>query len=68
MMPLHRFRVWILRYLLAEEPYKLAVQFLPALQADMGALCGGWRTKRGLSSCGPRGITCCRSASGGQQQ
>ena len=39
LMPLHRFRIWILRYLLAEEPYKLAVQFLPALQADMGALC-----------------------------
>lgn len=40
LMPLHRFRIWILRYLLAEEPYRQAVQFLPALQADMGALCG----------------------------
>ncbi len=39
LLPLHRFRLWILRYLLAEEPYKQAVQFLPALQSDMGELC-----------------------------
>lgn len=39
LLPLHRARLWVLRNLLAEDPYKQAVNFLPALQEDMGSLC-----------------------------
>ncbi|GAX83293.1 hypothetical protein CEUSTIGMA_g10719.t1 [Chlamydomonas eustigma] len=39
LLPVHRFKIWLLRYLLAEDPFKQAVGFLPALQADMGGLC-----------------------------
>jgi|LauGreDrversion4_1035100.scaffolds.fasta_scaffold394508_1 hypothetical protein len=70
LLPLHRFRIWMLRYLLAgnvtrsdlnqccisvgaliqsvvfmrsssfaEDPFKLAAAFLPALKSDMGELC-----------------------------
>jgi len=41
LLPLHRMRMWVLRYLLAEEPYAQAARFLPALQSDMGTLCEG---------------------------
>eukprot|EP00798_Chlamydomonas_sp_ICE-L_P030810 gene30810-35841_t len=39
LLPLHRFRIWILRRLLGEHPYKQAVSFLPAIMEDMGSLC-----------------------------
>ncbi|EFJ40437.1 hypothetical protein VOLCADRAFT_108158 [Volvox carteri f. nagariensis] len=41
MMRLHKLRLWLLIRLLAEDPYKQAVRFLPSLQGDMGCLVPG---------------------------
>ncbi|KAG2440285.1 hypothetical protein HXX76_004396 [Chlamydomonas incerta] len=38
MTRLHNARLWLLLKLLAEDPYKQAVRFLPTLQGDLGAL------------------------------
>ncbi|GFR45696.1 hypothetical protein Agub_g7112 [Astrephomene gubernaculifera] len=38
MMRLHKARLWLLLKLLAEDPYKQAVRFLPTLQGDLGEL------------------------------
>ncbi|GLI59344.1 hypothetical protein VaNZ11_001206 [Volvox africanus] len=41
MMRLHKLRLWLLLKLLAEDPYKQAVRFLPSLHGDMGSLVVG---------------------------
>ncbi|GLC42691.1 hypothetical protein PLESTM_001365300 [Pleodorina starrii] len=41
MMRLHKTRLWLLLRLLAEDPYKQAVRFLPSLQGDLGSLVAG---------------------------
>ncbi|KXZ41685.1 hypothetical protein GPECTOR_320g26 [Gonium pectorale] len=38
MLKLHKGRLWLLLRLLAEDPYKQAVRFLPQLQGDMASL------------------------------
>jgi len=37
--PVHRFKLWILKWIMREDMYKQAVGFLPALKADLGTQC-----------------------------
>ncbi|KAJ9515939.1 hypothetical protein QJQ45_016887, partial [Haematococcus lacustris] len=39
LLPVHRFKLWLLRYLFMEDMYQQALRMLPALTADMGRLC-----------------------------
>lgn len=63
LMPLHRLRIWILRHLLGEDPYRQAVRLLPALQSDMGTLCTGEvQTETEAPAPGPGGGTTAAAA------
>ncbi|KAG1654521.1 hypothetical protein FOA52_008553 [Chlamydomonas sp. UWO 241] len=63
LLPLQRLRTYVLRYLLAEEPYSQAVRFLPAVQSDMGALCEGG-VRAGPQAVGPSASSSTAAAEG----